>query len=457
MRKKIFIATLATIISLSFCFAGCDGGEGNNGNGGSTTATTSYVTVWLHKSKSDDEGKIYSVLEREFNQAGYKTADGTRDLKIKIEYKGSAETLANTISSEMLTGGLPDLFAADCTDYAAYAGEGVIVPITEYISEETKANYLDSVIDTVTINGELYGLIGQEGPAGLYYNKRMVTQQVLNEAGLSGYGTVENPWSWRDLRKVLDVLRAKDTSTNKHASQVDMHWGFSGDIGKMWLYSPLVYSAGGSFVENEVIEGHLNSAESVAGISMLELFYEKVDGARFAYTGSNDDAFAQGVVPFSIYGAWDIAKIKSGYQDLVGNYGIMPMPVYEDENGNKGVGASPCGSVGFAVSKDCRKVADAAIVLAYLTGDYSSQMIYDALGAMPATLGTLNANPEFNEPGPWYELRQTLEVAAPRPKLVKFPQLCTAYADIIEYVEAMSLDEEYNLQEYANIKVAGIL
>ena len=55
------------------------------------------------------------------------------------------------------------------------------------------------------------------------------------------------------------------------------------------------------------------------------------------------------------------------------------------------------------------------------------------------------------------ERLDTLTYAAPRPKLVKFPQLATAYADIIEYIEAMSLDSSYNLKQYANNKVAGIL
>lgn len=457
MKKRFFVGLLAILMAFQVALVGCGGDVSSNDDGSGSNAATRFVTVWIHKSKSDDKGKIYALLCDQFNAAGYKTADGKKDLKMKIEYKGTPETLANAISSEMLTGSLPDIIATDSTDYAAYAGEGLIQPITSYVTETKKAEYLQSIIDTCTVKGELYGLCGQEGPAGLYYNKNMVTKAVLTEAGLSDYGTVENPWSWRDLNKVLKVLRKYDTSSNKYPSQIDMHWGFSGDIGKMWLYSCLVYSAGGSFVENEVIDGYLNSDKSIAGMSMLELVYEKVNGERLAYTGSNDDAFAQEVVPFSIYGAWDILKINKNYEEIQDHYGIMPIPVYEDAQGNKGEVASPCGSVGFAVTKDSRKVADAVTVIEYLTSDESAQMVFDGLGAMPAKVNVINDNDEFNEDGAWKDLKDTLTYAAPRPKLVKFPQLATAYADIIEYIEAMSLDSSYNLKQYANNKVAGIL
>ena len=451
--KRNFSLLCAAVMLLisSLWIAGCGGTEGED------TATTSYVTVWVHKSKSDDEGKVYSALVDAFNSEEHKTVDGSKDLKIRLEYKGTPETLQSAISSEMLTGGLPDVIAIDAISYAAYAGEQVIIPITDYVTAANKAEYVPSVIEQAIINGELYGLSGQEGPGGLYYNKEMITQDVLEEAGLSSYGTMEDPWSWKDVRSVLDVLRKYDTSNNKNASQIKLNLGFGGDEGCMWLYSCLVYSAGGVFVNNEVIQGYMNSEQSIAGLSQLEIFFEKVDGINFSYTGANEDAFAQGVVPMQLFGAWDIRTIKREYPEMQEKYGIMPMPVYESESGQKGTLASPCGSWGFAATKDTRKAADAVKVIEYLTGEYSAQMMFDGLGVMPANVNLLNTLPEFTEPGPYYDLRQTLDAAAPRPKLTKYPQLTVAFGDIVEYVETMFTDESYNLKDYVDAKVAAII
>ena len=452
MTRNRIVSFMVAVITL-FCVAGmfaCKKEDEQN-------AKTTYITVWIHKSKSDDEGKIYSTVTDEFNEAGHKTSDGKRDLKIKLEYKGTPETLQSSISSEMLTGGLPDVIAIDAVSYAAYASEQVIVPIDEYVTTEDRAEYLDSVIDAATINGKLYGLTGQEGPGGLYYNNEMITDAVLAEAGLGGFGTVENPWSWKDVKKVLEVLRKKDKSNNKNASQIKLNLGFGGDEGCMWLYSSLVYSAGGIFAENEVLDGYMNSAKAVAGLAQMEMFFKKDGGINYSYSGANEDAFAQGVVPMSVFGAWDILTINREYPEMNGKYGIMPMPVYEDEKGNKGVIASPCGSWGFAVTKDARRATDAVTVIKYLTGEYCSQMMFDGIGAMPANVNVLKNSPEFNEDGPYRDLRLLLDVTVPRPKLIKYPQCTVAFGDIIEYIETMSGDESYDLQKYVNSKVSAII
>ncbi len=450
--KKILGALM--LLALSVTLFGC---------GGDNTETTedsdqsSFIVVWIHKSQSDDEGKIYNALVNDFNNAGYKTADGTKDLKIRLEYKGSAETLASSISSEILTGGLPDLIAIDSISFAAYASEKVIVPITDYVTQETMDTYLPSVIEQSTIGGELYGLSGQEGPGGLYYNKEIINSEVLAAVGLSDYGTVDDPWSWKDVYNVLKYLRQTDTSTGYTKSKIKLNLGFGGDEGCMWLYSSLVYSAGGTFNSGEVLDGYLNSAQSVAGLSMLELFQEKVNGDSLSYTGANEDAFAQGLVPLQVFGAWDVMTISREYSDFEGKYGIMPMPVYEDESGNKGTIATPCGSWGFAVTKDSTKIEDAVTVIEYLTGEYAGLMMFEGIGALPTNLNLLNTNSAFTEDGPYKELRSLLDYAVPRPAMVKYPQLTVAYGDIIEYIETMTNDSNYDLEAYVSQKIDSIM
>ena len=65
-----------------------------------------------------------------------------------------------------------------------------------------------------------------------------------------------------------------------------------------------------------------------------------------------------------VFGPWSIASIKKNYPEFVNSYDIMPFPVYEDENGNKGSLAAGSGSWGFGVTPNAKDKDAAAKVLA---------------------------------------------------------------------------------------------
>lgn len=75
----------------------------------------------------------------EFNEADYVTEDG-RDIVMRIEFKGTAETLDTAINGEILSGGLPDVVAVDAGDITAYANDELIVPIDDYVTADERAD-----------------------------------------------------------------------------------------------------------------------------------------------------------------------------------------------------------------------------------------------------------------------------------------------------------------------------
>ncbi len=442
-KLMVFILSCVLLITLT---TGCSS-TGGSSDESSDEENVKIIKLWLHKAESDDEGKIYRALVDKFNSEQIMSSDGENTLRIKIEYKGTPDTLTTAISSEMLTGGLPDIIAVDASTYSAYQTEGVIVSIDDYITAEQKATYVDSVIEQSTIDGKLYGLSGMDAPGGLYCNKEIVTEDILAKANLEGYSTTENPWSWDDLVRILKVLKEEGKPY-----QIRLNLGFGGTEGCMYLQSPLVYSAGGSFAVNGIIYDGLTSDESVNGLQQLEKVLKNDGDSNFAYVGENADAFAQGEVPFQIFGPWDITTINKKYPEFNGKYDILPLPVSE-VNGEKGIVATPCGSWGFAVTKDSNKVEDAAKVVAYLTGKDASRMLFQGIGTFPTNTELYNEIPEFVEDGPMKSLSELLiNTAKPRPVLPNYPQLAMAYSNIIEYIETMVNEPDYDLKTFIEDK-----
>ena len=170
--KKIFGLLLVLFASFSvFTLTSCGGNGEDDPN-----SPTKVVKIWVHKSEAEDEGMVYSAIADLFNEAGYKTADGTKDLRVKLEFKNSSDTLSTAIQAEVLSGGLPDIVAVDAPNIAAYADAEILTDISSYVSDEVKNSYVDSVIEQSTYNGGLYALSAMDAPTGLYYNKELLNE-----------------------------------------------------------------------------------------------------------------------------------------------------------------------------------------------------------------------------------------------------------------------------------------
>lgn len=442
--KKIASTVLSLAVAGSaFAFAGCGSSADED------TDEVKVVKIWVHKSAAEDEGMVYQALADQFNAEDFKTEDG-RDIQVRIEFKNSSEVLQNSINAEVVAGSLPDIVAVDAPNIAAYAESGILVDISDYISEESLSDYVDSVIEqsTITIDGEegLYALSGQDAPVGLYYNKDLLAQVGYTD---EDYGTLDNPWIWDDVYEAMQKL--KDAGLTY---QINLRTGFGGDEGNMYLYSSLVYSAGGSFCDDDGnATGYLNSEASVNGIKCLEWFFSGSDDEPWYYSGSNADAFPQGLVAFEVYGPWEIENINSTYSSFADSYGIMPMPVYSDGT-TVGTLAAGCGSWGFGVTKNAKDVQAAATVVEYFTSAAASEMMYNAIGTFPTHKSSYETIEDFSD-GPLASLAAIMEEAAtPRPKTSNYAKITTAFASVIEYIQVRYGRDDYDLQAYIDQQAA---
>ena len=140
--KKIAATVLSLVMAGSaFAFAGCGSGDDSG-----DTDEVKVVRIWVHKSAAEDEGMVYQALADQFNAEDFKTEDG-RDIQVRLEFKNSPDVLQNSINAEVVAGGLPDIVAVDAPNIAAYAQSRILVDISDYISEESLNDYVDSVVE----------------------------------------------------------------------------------------------------------------------------------------------------------------------------------------------------------------------------------------------------------------------------------------------------------------------
>lgn len=444
MKKRLMPVLLAFVIAFGLVgFAACGGGD----DGLHDTADVKVVKVWVHKSEAEPEGRIYRAIADNFNNEKLKTKDG-RTIMMSLEFKNSADALDSSINGELLGGGLPDVVAVDSPNITAYASQEILLPLDEHLTDEQKNSYVESVIEQSTYNNKLYALSGMDAPGGLYYNKAL-----LKEVGYTDedFGTIENPWSWKDVEEAMNALKAANKTY-----KIKLNLGFGGSEGCMYLYSPLIYSAGGQFTDaSEKAVGSLNSETSLAGLSMLGSLYEQDSQKEWIYNGTNENAFPGKEVAFEIYGPWLIDTISKDYKDFENDYDIMPFPVFES-NDAKGTVASPCGSWGFGVTRDTRDAYAAAQAVAYLTGSEASQLMYDSIGTYPTHKALLNNEENFGSGAAKSLSDLLLLTGKPRPCIEKYPQLTQAFSDIVNYIKTTAGTKDYDLSAYALSKAQSV-
>lgn len=436
--KNIFRKlSLIGLCAITMPLASCGGSTGEQ-----DTTGTKIIKVWSNKNSAESEGKVFNSIVTAFNKEGVVTSDGTK-VRMSIEFLG--DTITTKITGSVVTGGLPDIFALDSTDISSYVNSGLLKNIDDYITADEKADYVDSVINQGTINDKLYALSAMEAPGGLYYNT-----ELLGKVGYTAT-SFDHTWSWDEVKEALVKLNEA-----KLAHQINLNTGFGTD-GYMYFYSSLVYSAGGNFGTDGAVEAALTSDNAIKGLRQLEQFYDTTgleSNDSWVYTGSSETKFRTGELPFEIHGPWEARTIEKNNTEVKGKYGVMGMPVYEDENGNRSsVVANASGSYCLAISKDAKNLEAATLALKYLTSKDSSEALFNEIGTYPTHKSSFTDNSTF-QTGVYKSLADNLNKNQyTRPKQIKYPQLKSNYGQVIQYIQQKYGDTSYDLKSFVSTRM----
>ena len=401
----------------------------------STTAVTASaadaeeLTIWVHETDSP-EGQLYKTLIDEFN----KEYEGTYHATLtQIARSGDAGGYDDKVNAAITNGGLPDVFTVDGVAVAQYADANAIVPIGDYFKEDELADFNPSIIQQGTYNDELYTLGVMDSSVGVFYNKDMFEKAGIEPA------TAEKPWTLAQLEDAAKKLTTDDCYGITMSLDAK-------DETCIYFFLPLIYSQDSSVLDKdgETAEGFLN------GDATKNVFNWIKDMADNGYASATpaENSFELGQAAMALTGSWEPGNLAK--YDI--NWGLMPMPVY-DENSTP---ASACGSWTFAMSSNCsdEKKEGAAELIRFMTSTDASARMYEANAMPPARSSAFEKIDAFNEEPLNVFSYQLQNTAKARPVSVYYPILSNQFATALQNVlTGMEVDEaldqaveQYNFQ-----------
>lgn len=162
---------------------------------------------------------------------------------IQVEYlQGTWNSAHDYLITAFETGDVPDVFHFESSVIVDYSMRGYLTDLAPYISPEMKNDILDVAWSTVTRpNGEVGGIPFLIESLVVLYNRAM-----FEKAGIAP-PTVEQPWTWDDLRAAAKKMTA-DTNKDGVIDQYGAAFGLR-NSGNIIMNTSI--SFGGSFFKKE--------------------------------------------------------------------------------------------------------------------------------------------------------------------------------------------------------------
>lgn len=207
--KKIFSRLMVMFLATSVLVACSSSGSGSKD--AATTEIATEVEVWL----TPQWKGVYEATEKGADYDSFLTKAAELyqaehpDVTVKIQVIPGDER-DSKLSVATQTNTLPDVFFESSFAMTNYAHQGLLAPLDDVVSEESKKDISKNVWDNVQINGKSYFYPFSQNQGMLAYNVKM-----FEDAGLSQYITDKNKianWTVEDFEKILTTLKEKNSS-----------------------------------------------------------------------------------------------------------------------------------------------------------------------------------------------------------------------------------------------------
>ena len=340
--KKFFALLLALTMVLSLVACGGSKEEEAPAEEAATEESAEGVTVEViaaqYGTQTADWWKGF--------EANFEAANEGIDLVVDVVSWNDIYTVVNT---RVANGEAPDLLNIDV--FADYQADGLLMPVEEWVSDETYAKFYPAFLEQSVIDGTVWAVPDLASARALYYNK-----DILEAAG------VEVPTTWEELTAACEALKAYDPEI--YPWGVDM----TTDEGQA-CFAYYIWNNGGDFTD---AEGNwtLNSPENVEAIEyiigMVNAGLTNTDPATETRY-DNQDMFGAGKVAMMI-GPNSIPTYCSvgGYEV---NYGVASIPVNGD---NTSVSAGVMDRI-MCFVEDGRSDAEMAAITAVVDAFYDDE------------------------------------------------------------------------------------
>jgi multiple sugar transport system substrate-binding protein len=241
------VAIAATVTLLA---SGCSSSSSKDDGGGAAHPVT--LTFWGSYGNGGNSAQ-QDTLNKTLIPAFEKENPGITVKYVDIAYDSLLQKLTTSAAGDQL----PDLVRADLGWVPQFADLGVLVPLSDKMSDFgslSKKVYPGSLA-TNLYKGKYYGL-------PLDTNTRVL---ITSKAALDRAGMTAAPATFAELKTMADKLKGTGTSL------------FADSKLEAWNISPWLWSGGGEVTNQKQTKatGFLDSAKNVATVQMLVDFYKQ--------------------------------------------------------------------------------------------------------------------------------------------------------------------------------------
>jgi multiple sugar transport system substrate-binding protein len=281
--------------------AGCGGGGESTGGGGGNAGNLRW-SMW---SGSPAETAVWKGLADDVHAKYPK-------INVALETV-SFQDYWDKLTTQLASKGEADIVAMQQQRMPGFAVRNALRPLKEFIDKDPSVNvddYFDPIRKGLSVNGDIYALGYDEGPAILYYNKDLFAKAKVDEPSPT------EPLSWEEFRARAKAL------TNADQKQYGYVHSFIFDS-----MVPFLWSNGADYMDGAQKQCLLGSAEAKEAVSFVVDMITKDNCAAPITDLANEtfatEAFTSGKAAMYIDGPWQFVNV-----DTSGDFewDVAPMP-----------------------------------------------------------------------------------------------------------------------------------
>lgn len=419
--SKVLLRLIALLMTVVLVAAACgdsddeaDAGDapvtteadasGDTDTGGDTEPVT--ISMWWHTGTPEEMAATDAAVEA-FNSS-------RTDIQIdKTDIPGG--TYTDQVNAAALAGDLPCVLDFDGPFVYNFAWSEYLTPLDAYVSDDLRADFLPSIIDQGTYNGELYSLGQFDSGLGMYANR-----SYLEAAGVR-IPDFDSPWSLDEFESGLAAL----AELPEIDFPLDMKTNYGQGEWFTYGYSPILQSFGGDLMDRSDYQSATGVLDGAASVAAMETFQGWFDNGWADPAAAGDDSFyGSKTAAIAYVGHWMWTPHSEGLgDDLL----VLPMPNFG------GDAVTGMGSWNYGISSNCADPEAAFEVLEHLVSTDEILRMTDGNGAVPSRFSALEQSELYQEGGPLEVFAQQLSEGrgVPRPIFPGYATVTEVYAQAV--------------------------
>ncbi|UFT99289.1 sugar ABC transporter substrate-binding protein [Radiobacillus kanasensis] len=348
MKKSLLIFSFLLIAA--FTLTACGGNDGDANESGGEESTKGELTMWatnINVPVLEQAAELYKEEHPDFKLNVVEMNNEDIDKKLKIGLQAGNEGLPDAMLN--VDDGLSGLF---------YNFPDAFVNLSEKGFDEHKDQFPSYKIDSVSHEGSIYAFPFDAGPVGVFYRTDLFEQAGVDASQIK---------TWDDYVEAGKKI--------KEATGVKM---LSYDANESTVYTILLSQQGmGYFNDDE--ETTIATEES---INAATLFQDLAENDLLIGTNGWSPwvtSLSEGQTATAMAGAWLIGTLEQQVPDSAGNWGVMPLPAFEEG----GSGAANQGGSSFTINAKSENADLAYDFLEFFVTSYEAQELAMEGGLFP--------------------------------------------------------------------------